>query len=83
MNNAILWIELVVGIIVSFTLLGIFIWAARQGQFDDSKKMMDGLLFDSPEDLQDAIEKERKVKELKEKKKKEQEAEAKAFENQK
>lgn len=77
MNNGILWIELVVGIIVSFTLLGIFIWGARQGQFDDSKKMMDGLLFDSPEDLQDAIEKEKKVKELKEKKeqsKKEKEA---------
>ena len=65
MNNSILWVELVVGIIVSFTLLGIFIWAVRQGQFDDSKKMMDGLLFDSPEDLQDAINKEKKVEELK------------------
>ena len=73
MNTGILWIELIVGIIVSFTLLGIFIWAVRQGQFDDSKKMMDGLLFDSPEDLQDAIEKEKRVKELKEKKKQEQE----------
>jgi len=69
--NTILWIELVVGIIVSFTLLGIFIWGAKQGQFDDSKKMMDGLLFDSTEDLQDAIKKEKKVKELKEKKQKE------------
>jgi len=69
--NTILWIELVVGIIVSFTLLGIFIWGAKQGQFDDSKKMMDGLLFDSTEDLQDAIKKEKKVKELKEKKEKE------------
>lgn len=69
--NTILWIELVVGIIVSFTLLGIFIWGAKQGQFDDSKKMMDGLLFDSTEDLQDAIKKEKKVKDLKEKKEKE------------
>lgn len=66
--NGILWIELIVGIIVSFTLLGIFIWAVRQGQFDDSKKMMDGLLFDSTDDLQDAIEKEKKVKKLKENK---------------
>ncbi|MEA1914751.1 MAG: cbb3-type cytochrome oxidase assembly protein CcoS, partial [Campylobacterota bacterium] len=49
----ILWLELVVGVIVSFTLLGIFIWALRQGQFDDGKKMMDGLLFDSVEDLND------------------------------
>jgi len=71
MDNSILWLELVVGIVVSFTLLGIFIWAVKGGQFDDGKKMMDGLLFDSTEDLQDAIKKEEKVKKLKEKKKKE------------
>ena len=69
MSNSILWLELVVGIIVSFTLLAIFIWGARQGQFDDGKKMMDGLLFDSTEDLQDAIKKEEKVKKIKENKK--------------
>lgn len=67
-NSSILWLELAVGIIVSFTLLGIFIWAVKQGQFDDSKKHMDGLLFDSSEDLQAAYEREQKVKELKEKK---------------
>jgi cbb3-type cytochrome oxidase maturation protein len=72
MNN-ILVLELTVGIIVSFTLLGIFIWAAKGGQFEDSKKMMDGLLFDSPEDLQDAVEKERKINKLKEDKMKQKE----------
>jgi len=66
--NSILILELTVGIIVSFTLLGIFIWAAKGGQFDDSKKMMDGLLFDSEEDLQRAYEQEQKIKALKEKK---------------
>ena len=66
--NDILILELTVGIIISFTLLGIFIWAAKGGQFDDSKKMMDGLLFDSPEDLQSAVDKENRVKELKDKK---------------
>ncbi len=66
--TGILWLELTVGIIVSFTLLGIFIWAMKQGQFDDSKKMMDGLLFDSVDDLNDAINQEQKVKELKAKK---------------
>jgi len=65
MNDGILWLELLIGIIVSFSLLGIFIWAAKQGQFDDGKKMMDVLLFDSTEDLQDAIRKENKIKELK------------------
>ena len=68
--NTILWLELVVGIIVSFSLLGIFIWGAKQGQFDDGKKMMNGLLNDSVEDLQDAIKKDEKVKAMKEKKKK-------------
>ncbi|MEA3512876.1 MAG: cbb3-type cytochrome oxidase assembly protein CcoS [Campylobacterota bacterium] len=67
MNN-ILWLELVVGIIVSFTLLGIFIWGAKGGQFEDSKKMMDGLLFDSTEDLKDAVKKDEKVKKIKEEK---------------
>ncbi|MBD3840877.1 MAG: cbb3-type cytochrome oxidase assembly protein CcoS [Campylobacterales bacterium] len=69
MDNSILWLELVVGIITSLTLLGIFIWGVKGGQFDDSKKMMDGLLFDSPEDLQAAVDKEKKVQQLKEKKK--------------
>ena len=67
-------LELTVGIIVSFTLLGIFIWAAKGGQFDDSKKMMDGLLFDTEDDLRSAVERENKVKALKEKKAKEQES---------
>jgi len=67
--NSILWIELVIGILVSFTLLGIFIWGAKQGQFDDGKKMMNGLLNDSTDDLQDAIKKDEKVKELKANKK--------------
>jgi len=66
--TGILWMELIVGIIVSFTLLGIFIWGVKQGQFDDGKKMMNGLLNDSTEDLQDAVNNEEKVKALKEKK---------------
>ncbi len=68
MSDGILWLELLVGIIVSFSLLGIFIWAVKQGQFDDGEKMMNGLLFDSTEDLQDAVRKEQKIKELKENK---------------
>jgi len=68
--GSILWLELVVGIIVSFTLLGIFVWGAKQGQFDDGKKMMDGLLFDSTEDLQDAVKQDEKVKAIKKKKSK-------------
>jgi cbb3-type cytochrome oxidase maturation protein len=68
-NSAILWLELVVGIITSFSLLGLLIWGIRNGQFDDSKKMMDGLLFDSQDELEAAVKKEQKVKKLKESKK--------------
>jgi cbb3-type cytochrome oxidase maturation protein len=57
-------LELIVGLIVSFTLLGILIWAIKDGQFEDRKKMMDGLLFDSEEDLRDAVERENRKKEL-------------------
>jgi len=66
--NSILWLELIVGIIVSFSLLSIFIWGAKQGQFDDGKKMMNGLLNDSTEELQSAVKKDEKIKAMKEKK---------------
>jgi len=68
---SILWLELTVGVIISFTLLGIFIWGVKQGQFDDGKKMMNGLLNDSTEELQDAVKNDEKVKAMKEKKAKE------------
>jgi cbb3-type cytochrome oxidase maturation protein len=58
--------ELGVGLFISFMLLYMFIKAINQGQFDDTKKQMNGLLFDSTEDLQDAINKDNKIKKLKE-----------------
>ncbi len=64
---------LVVGLVLSFSILGLFVWGAKQGQFDDGEKMMGGLLFDSQEDLNDAIKKEEKVKAIKEKKARENE----------
>ncbi len=69
MNDTLLMM-LIVGLVVSFAILGMFIWGAKGGQFDDSDKMMDGLLFDSTEDLNDAKEKEERVKKAKSKQKK-------------
>ncbi|MFA9374008.1 cbb3-type cytochrome oxidase assembly protein CcoS [Poseidonibacter sp.] len=69
MINDTLFFMLIVGIIISALLLLLFIWGAKSGQFDDSNKMVDGLLFDSVEDLNDAIKKEKKLKEAKENKK--------------
>lgn len=55
---------LVVGLVVAFAILGMFIWGAKQGQFDDSEKMMGGLLFDSEDDLNEAINRENKKKSI-------------------
>ncbi len=66
MINDTLFFMLIVGIIISAGMLFLFVWAAKSGQFDDSNKMVNGLLFDSIDDLNDAIKKERNIKEAKE-----------------
>jgi cbb3-type cytochrome oxidase maturation protein len=58
--NDILIMILGVSLILGFMVLAVFIWGAKDGQFDDTKKMMDGVLFDSEDDLNDAIIKEKK-----------------------
>ena len=61
-----LFFMLVVGLIISAGMLFLFIWAAKSGQFDDASKMTNGMLFDSVEDLNDAIKKEKSIKNAKE-----------------
>ncbi|MGA1932815.1 cbb3-type cytochrome oxidase assembly protein CcoS [Arcobacter sp. YIC-464] len=75
MINDTLFMMLVVGLIISFGLLLLFVWGAKTGQFDDSNKMVDGLLFDSEDDLNDAINKEKKLKDAKEAKLKKEKSE--------
>lgn len=67
-----LFFMLIVGLIISAGMLMLFIWAAKSGQFDDSSKVTNGLLFDSVEDLNDAIKKEDSIKEAKKEIKKEE-----------
>ena len=55
----ILTIMLIAGLFLSFVILGIFIWSAKQGQFDDNERIKSGLLFDSEDDLNDAINREK------------------------
>ena len=62
-----LFMMLFVGLFLSFIILGFFIWGAKTGQFDDTSKMMDGLLFDSEDDLNDAVKKEKKIRQAKNK----------------
>lgn len=69
-----LFFMLVVGLVISAGMLFLFIWAAKSGQFDDASKMTNGMLFDSVEDLNDAIKKENNLKEAKKKKEEEEKA---------
>ena len=73
MINDTLFFMLIVGLIISAGMLLLFVWAAKSGQFDDASKMTNGMLFDSVEDLNDAIKKENSVKEAKKGIKKEEE----------
>ena len=66
--NEVLQLELIVGVVVTFTLIMIFVASAKSGNFDDQKKMMDGMLFDSPDDLRAAADKEAKQEEMRAKK---------------
>jgi cbb3-type cytochrome oxidase maturation protein len=74
MINDTLFFMLIVGIIISAGMLFIFVWAAKSGQFDDANKMTQGLLYDSTEDLNDAIKKENNLKEAKQEKELEEKA---------
>lgn len=68
-----LFFMLIVGIVLSAAMLFIFVWGAKTGQFDDGDKVTKGLLFDSEDDLNDAIKKEKQIEESKKGIKKEQE----------
>ena len=63
MINDTLLFMLIVGIIISAGLLLLFVWAAKTGQFDDADRMLNNPLYDSVDDLNDAIRKEQKIKE--------------------
>jgi len=41
-----------------------FMWAVRNGQFDDKEKYLNATKFDSVEDLNDAADKQRKREDL-------------------
>ena len=75
MINDTLLFMLIVGIIISAGLLLLFVWAPKTGQFDDADRMLNNPLYDSVDDLNDAIKKEQKIKEEKEAKEEKQKKE--------
>jgi cbb3-type cytochrome oxidase maturation protein len=42
-----------------------FLWAIKNGQFDDQEKFLNGAKFDNEDDLNDAVNLEKKREELK------------------
>ncbi len=66
--NGILIMELFFGLVLSMAVLGFVVWGAKTGQFEDGEKHNSGLLFDSPDDLRDAIAREEKKKQQTEQK---------------
>jgi len=52
-------------IFLGVVALSAFLWALKSGQFDDKEKFLNGAKFDGVDELNDAINKERKMEALK------------------
>ncbi len=70
MNSGIVALMLGVSTLLGALGLVALLWGLKTGQFEDQKKFLDGAQFDGEEELKDAINLEKRKKELKEKKKK-------------
>ncbi len=55
MNTEILTIMLVVSVLMGLIGLVTFLWGVESGQFDDEKRMLESVLYDSTSDLNEAI----------------------------
>ncbi|MGT0070743.1 cbb3-type cytochrome oxidase assembly protein CcoS [Helicobacter pylori] len=55
MNTEILTIMLVVSVLMGLIGLIAFLWGVKSGQFDDEKRMLESVLYDSTNDLNEAI----------------------------
>ncbi len=72
MNTEMIAVMLGVSLVLGLFGLLAFIWGLKNGQFDDANKMMQGVLFDSVEDLNLAAKAEKKHNTSQNKPKKEQ-----------
>ncbi|UOS26029.1 cbb3-type cytochrome oxidase assembly protein CcoS [Helicobacter pylori] len=55
MNTEILTIMLVASVLMGLIGLIAFLWGVKSGQFDDEKRMLESVLYDSTSDLNEAI----------------------------
>ncbi|GAA7944338.1 cbb3-type cytochrome oxidase assembly protein CcoS [Helicobacter pylori] len=62
MNTEILTIMLIVSVLMGLIGLIAFLWGVKSGQFDDEKRMLESVLYDSTSDLNEAILQEKRQK---------------------
>lgn len=67
MDNLVVAMMLGASLFLGGIALLAFLWAVKNGQFDDEEKFLNAVKFDNEDDLNDAIEQEKKHKELKKK----------------
>ena len=70
MNSGLLAIMLGVSLFLGGIALVAFLWSLKSGHFDDKEKFLNATKFDNEDDLNSAMEAEKKKKEILEKKKK-------------
>ncbi|MCF6340263.1 MAG: cbb3-type cytochrome oxidase assembly protein CcoS [Sulfurimonas sp.] len=60
-------IAMMLGVSIFLGAIGLlaFLWAVKNGQFDDEKKFLNATKFDGEDELNDAIKQERKKEEIK------------------
>ena len=67
MDSWVIAMMLGVSIFLGSIALVAFLWGIKSGQFDDEQKFLNAVKFDTQEDLNDAVNQERKTEELKKK----------------
>lgn len=65
MDNWVIAMMLGASIFLGAVALFAFLWAIKNGQFDDEEKFLNAAKFDGEDELNDAVNQERKKKELK------------------
>ena len=65
MSNWVIAMMLGASIFLGAVALMAFLWAVKNGQFDDEEKFLNGAKFDSEEELNDAFAQEQKREALK------------------
>ena len=67
MDNWVVTMMLGASLFLGSIALIAFLWAVKNGQFDDEEKFLNAVKFDSEDDLNDAVNKDKKRDELKKK----------------